>query len=197
MLHLLNCNKINIVSQSDPFDFSKNGNIEKVRHNIGIIGATPLETGYADEKLLKDACRKYGIESPLIFGICSGQNGLNEIKNAPLTCKKNLVVSPAGLKAAKYLEEKFNIPYEIAFPFIPEKIMEEVKEEAKKKVNETNAATSRVLIIHTQFAANELRNRIRHLISDSEKEIDIATFFMFDNEYAESGDMRLAGEDDL
>ena len=193
----VNCNKINIVSQSDPFDFSKNGNIEKVRHNIGIIGATPLETGYADEKLLKDACRKYGIESPLIFGICSGQNGLNEIKNAPLTCKKNLVVSPAGLKAAKYLEEKFNIPYEVAFPFIPEKIMEEVKEEAKKKVNETNAATSRVLIIHTQFAANELRKTIIKNSNMDEDKIDCASFFMQADEYTAPGDFHLSGEDEL
>ena len=187
----VNCNKINIVSQSDPFDFSKNGNIEKVRHNIGIIGATPLETGYADEKLLRDACSKYGIESPVIFGIRSeanGQNALEEVKNAPLTCKKNLVVSPAGLKTAKYLEDNFNIPYEVAFPFIPE----EVKENAGK----IDVTTSRVLIVHTQFAANELR-KIMTKNTSKQAVIDCASFFMQADKYTEPGDFHLSGEDDL
>ena len=191
----------NSISESDPFDISKTDNIEKVRHNIGIIGATPLETGYADEKLLKDACAKYRIDSPIIFGICSDQNGLDEIRNVPYTCKKNLVVSPAGLKAAKYLEDNFNIPYEVAFPFIPDEVV--------TKANDIDIATSKVLIIHTQFAANELRNimeknaagkldnKIDSSFLNQADNIDCATFFMQADDYTKPGDFHLSGEDDL
>lgn len=190
---------IQLFKEFVPADSDKEHNIEHNQDNnkegagnsIGIIGATPLETGYADENLLRDACSKYGIESPVIFGIRSeanGQNALEEVKNAPLTCKKNLVVSPAGLKAAKYLEDNFNIPYEVAFPFIPE----EVKENAGK----IDVTTSRVLIVHTQFAANELR-KIMTKNTSKQAVIDCASFFIQADKYTEPGDFHLSGEDDL
>ena len=71
---------------------------------------------------------------------------LDDVKKAS-ECEKNIVISLAGLKAAKYLKDKFDIPYEIAFPFIPENI---VKEASKHK-------DAKTLIIRSQFAGNELR----------------------------------------
>ena len=158
------------------------------KNMTGIIGATPLETGYSSAKVLTEFCRSYGIDDSVIYGIGSG---LEAIKNAGKV-KKNLVVSAAGIKAAKYLEETFSVPYEVGYPFISENVMKEVT-----SIGEKGEKIEKILIVHSQFAANELRNRIRHLHKDSEMTIDNATFFMFDEDYAEEGDMRLAGEDDL
>jgi len=97
-------------------------------------------------------------------------------------CEKNIVVSLAGLKAAKYLNEKFGIPYEIAYPFIPENIISEAKNSSGKKI----------LIIRSQFAANELRA----LIGNTEN-TKCATWFMQDKTFALDGDIKLSGEDDL
>ena len=158
------------------------------KNMVGILGATPLETGYSSSDVLTEFCRSYGIEESVIFGIGSG---LEAIKNAGML-KKNLVVSAAGIKAAKYLEEHFSVPYEVGYPFIPESVINEVSAIVEKKEQ-----IDKILIIHSQFAANELRNRIRSLSSDPEIKIDIATFFMFDDDYSEEGDVRLTGEDDL
>ncbi len=40
------------------------------------------------------------------------ETGLDEVRNASLAAK-NVVVSPAALKAAQYLQKKFGTPYEI------------------------------------------------------------------------------------
>ena len=97
-------------------------------------------------------------------------------------CEKNIVISLAGLKAAVYLKDKFGTPYEIAYPFIPENILAEAHKYSGKNI----------LIIHSQFVANELRNSIGN--ADS---IKCATWFMQDINFACDGDIALSGEDDL
>ena len=49
-----------------------------------------------------------------------------------------------------------------------------------------------ILIIHSQFAANELRNSIGNV-----ENIKCATWFMQDKDFACDGDIALSGEDDL
>lgn len=164
---------------------------------VGILGATPLETGYSSENVLTEFCKAYGINNPLIYGIGTGLDGIRKAGNV----QKNLVVSPAGIKAAKYLEETFSVPFEVGYPFIPESVMAEVVN--IWKTSETSESR-KILIVHSQFAANELRTRIRKMqgtdineINHTEIEIDNATFFMFDKDYAETSDRRLDGEDEL
>ena len=163
-------------------------------NSVGIIGATPLETGFSEDKPLKEMCSKYGIDAPVIYSIGTS---LEDVKNAPRV-QKNLVVSVAGLKAAEYLKETYGTPYEVGFPFIPEEV------QAASKAAVSNALTGaedgeavRVLIIHTQFAANELRNIIRKDLNENAVEINNATWFMQDDRYTEEGDFRLTGEDEL
>ena len=146
---------------------------EKVEGKVGIIGATPIETGYKDaEKLSAYLTGNTVIDS-------MGTTMEDVIKASE--CEKNIVVSLAGLKAAKYLNDKFGIPYEIAYPFIPKNIIDEAKKYAGKNI----------LIIHSQFAANELR------IAIGTDNVKCATWFMLDKEYTLEGDIQLSGEDDL
>ena len=164
---------------------------EKVEGKIGVIGATPIETGYKDAEILRQfladnkellnaknsEISKY-TENTVIYSMGST---LEDVIRAS-ECEKNIVISLAGLKAAKYLEDKFGTPYEIAYPFIPEHIIKEAK----------NYSDKNILIIRSQFAANELRNAI----GNTDK-IKCATWFMQDNEYTLDGDIKLSGEDDL
>ena len=189
--------------------------VEGVKHpeSTGIIGATPLETGYSSPEMLLRGCTKYNIKNPVIYGLGTG---LDEIRNADKVTK-NIVVSAAGIKAAKYLEERFGIPYETGYPFIPEKVIDDVRTLLEEKVA-TGKSDIRILIIHSQFAANELRNIIRNEFStmiqngsrndmqneirndmqnESDVTIDAATFFMMNDDYKEDGDLRLSGEDEL
>ena len=146
---------------------------EKKKGKVGIIGATPIETGYKDAEILS----AYLTGNTVIYSM--GTTLEDVIKASE--CEKNIVVSLAGLKAAKYLNDKFGIPYEIAYPFIPENIIDEAKKYAGKNI----------LIIHSQFAANELRKAI------GGDNIKCATWFMQDKEFALEGDIQLSGEDDL
>ena len=146
---------------------------EKVEGKVGIIGATPIETSYKDAEKIN----AYLTGNTVIYSM--GTTLEDVIKASE--CEKNIVVSLAGLKAAKYLNDKFGIPYEIAYPFIPENIIDEAKKYAGKNI----------LIIHSQFAANELRKAI------GGDNIKCATWFMQDKEFALEGDIQLSGEDDL
>ena len=160
--------------------------------SVGVIGATPLETGYSNSEKLIEMCEAAGIENPVIYGMGTGRD---EIRNAGKV-KKNLVVSVGGLKAAKYLQENFGTEYEVGYPFIPEQVLEDI-EKIEKIDDDSERIPERILIIHSQFAANELRNRIRDKFRNLNGTINCATFFMQEEEYSEDGDIRLAGEDEL
>ena len=146
----------------------------------GIIGATPLETGYSTPEPLMQGLERYGIENPVIYSMGTG---LDEIRLSA-SAGKNLVVSAAGIAAAEYLKEKFGVPYETGYPFIPEEVIAEAK----------GIKDGKVLIVHSQFAANELRRVIR---GEGNAEVDCGTFFMMNEDYSEENDIRLAGEDEL
>ncbi len=151
---------------------------EKKVGKVGIIGATPIETGFKDAGNLKKYLSEKGYDDAVIYSMGTT---LEDVTKAG-ECEKNIVISLAGLKAAEYLKGKFGTPYEIAYPFIPENILAEAHKYSGKNI----------LIIHSQFAANELRNSIGNTAN-----IKCATWFMQDKDFACDGDIALSGEDDL
>lgn len=157
----------------------------------GILGATPLETGYSTSEPLIEMAKAYGIENPLIYGMGSGLEAIREIGRI----KENLVVTPAGLKTARYLEEECGVPYTVGYPFTPQDVKKQILDSIERLLSKGKESATRVLIIHTQFAANELRSLILNKYPDIS--IDVATFFMQSPDYREEGDVRLSGEDDL
>ena len=145
---------------------------ETVAGKVGIIGATPLNTGLKTADIIKD---KY--ENAVCFGMDSG---LDEIINAS-ECEKIIVIANSGIKSAEYLKEKFGIGYEFDFPCIPEETLNKAKELENKKV----------LIIHQQTAANVLREKINGC------EVDCATWFEFNTDIAKENDLRIKNEEDF
>ena len=97
--------------------------------------------------------------------VCYGMgDGLDEVRNASLAAK-NVVVSPAALKAAQYLQKKFGTPYEIAYPLVSE-LVPEVNYQGKK-----------ILIVQQQVIANAVRKEIEKRTGEKEA-ITTATWFM-------------------
>ncbi|MBR4223913.1 MAG: hypothetical protein IKR73_03795 [Oscillospiraceae bacterium] len=128
---------------------------------VGVVGCTPLDVGM-DVQLP---------EGHIAFGMGSG---FDEIRHAA-RCERMIVCAPCGVAAARYMEERFGIPYEVGYPFpLPDVTREDT--------------VGKTLIIHQQFAANALREHTGG---------DTASFFMMLPDYMREGDRHIHSEDEL
>ena len=148
-------------------DGKRNGKNEDVsvdiedRPRVGIIGMTPQDV--SDLKAAEKIRKLYADQG--LCAVCYGMgDGLEEVRNASLAAK-NVVVSPAALKAAQYLQKKFGTPYEIAYPLVSE-LVPEVNYQGKK-----------ILIVQQQVIANAVRKEIEKRTWEKET-ITTATWFM-------------------
>lgn len=147
-----------------------------IKNKVGVIGATPLNISEVSAEHFVSALEDQGLK-PVCFGMGSG---LDEVKRAS-ECEKFLVISPSGIKAAEYLQERFGIPFETGFPYIPENIIAQICDIKHKNV----------LIVHQQFAANALRERL------SDCNVRCASWFMTSSDNMREGDFRIADEEDF
>ena len=147
---------------------------------IGVLGLTPHDVSdlHVEEKFRK-------LENENTHYVCYGMGaGIDKVKTAG-SADKNLVVAPAALETAKYLEKEFGTPYEVGYPFVDE-LIPELDYERKK-----------ILIIHQQVIANAIRQEIR-IRSDEQQntEVTVASWFMMKSEFSEEGDLSLKEEKD-
>lgn len=146
---------------------------------IGVLGLTPHDVSdlNIEEKFRKS-------ENENTHYICYGMRaGIDKVKTAGST-DKNLVVAPAALETAKYLEKEFGTPYEVGYPFVDE-LIPELGYERKK-----------ILIIHQQVIANAIRQEIRTRSDEQNTEVTVASWFMMKSELSEEGDLSLKEEMD-
>lgn len=146
---------------------------------IGVLGLTPHDVSdlNVEEKFRK-------IENENTHYICYGMGaGIDEVKSAGFV-DKNLVVSPAALETAKYLEKEFGTPYEVGYPFVDEWIPE------------LDYVGKKILIIHQQVIANAIRQEIRTRSDEQNTEFTVASWFMMKSELLEEGDLSLKEEMD-
>ena len=145
---------------------------------IGVFGANPLDMGdLAAAEKLKKLYRKENIDAQIM---CYGMGaGIEELKKASMA-EKNIVVAPSGLKAAKYLKELFQTPYEICNPL------------ALSFLPEMDYAKKRVLVIQQQVSAHTLR---AELLKRGAAEVTAANWFMQIPELTQENDIRLTQED--
>lgn len=148
-------------------DGKRNGKNEDVsvdiedRPRVGIIGMTPQNV--SDLKAAEKIRKLYADQG--LRAVCYGMgDGLDEVRNASLAAK-NVVVSPAALKAAQYLQKKFGTPYEIAYPL------------ASELVPEVNYQGKKILIVQQQVITNAVRKEIEKRTGEKEA-ITTATWFM-------------------
>ena len=146
---------------------------------IGVLGLTPHDVSALkiEEKFRKS-------ENENTHYICYGMRaGIDKVKTAG-SADKNLVVAPAALETAKYLEKEFGTPYEVGYPFVDE-LIPELGYERKK-----------ILIIHQQVIANAIRQEIRTRSDEQNTEVTVASWFMMKSELSEEGDLSLKEEMD-
>ena len=146
---------------------------------IGVLGLTPHDVSdlNVEEKFRKS-------ENENTHYICYGMRaGIDKVKTAG-SADKNLVVAPAALETAKYLEKEFGTPYEVGYPFVDELIPE------------LDYAGKKILIIHQQVIANAIRQEIRTRSDEQNTEVTVASWFMMKSELSGEGDLSLKEEKD-
>lgn len=144
---------------------------------IGVLGVTPLDMSdlRAGERITA-VLREQGWHTVDCYGMGAGLDRVCSAAGA----EKNLVVSPAGLKAAQYLKDTFGTPYEIDDPLAP------------ALLPEGDFTGRRVLVIHQQVTANALRAALEQRGSG---EVTVATWFLKKAALARPGDIALKEED--
>ena len=146
-------------------------------HKIGVLGMTPQDVSdlAAADKIRDLFQRKYGQKAVCY---CMG-DGLEEVKKAS-SVSKNIVVSPAALATAKYLEKTFRTPYEIYYPLV-EDLLPEMDYTGK-----------RILVVHQQVIADSIR---KELLKRGAGTVQTACWFMMKKELQADEDVILRDED--
>ena len=149
---------------------------------LGIIGAAPLELGIISSERITAEYKSKGWEEVVCYGMGSS---LEDVKNAS-SAEKNIVCSVSAIKAAEYLKKQFGTPYEIEFPLscLPKGLRDDPQSLAGK----------RVLVIHTQTAAEAVRKLAEE---NGCAKCDAATFFMQKKELLRENDMFFEDESSL
>ena len=147
---------------------------------IGLLGLTPLDFSAGERNRLADALRKEGWSAVCCY------DRLTDFTQP--CCRKNLVVSPLGLPAARFLAEHCGIPYEIGLPgaFL---------NNLTAKIASGLAKEDHVLIIHQQVLAGALRRALRQ--GGHHGPITCATFFEQPAGTSEPGDAVFREEDEF
>ena len=146
-------------------------------HKIGVLGMTPQDVSdlAAADKIRDLFQRKYGQKAVCY---CMG-DGLEEVKKAS-SVSKNIVVSPAALATAKYLEKTFRTPYEIYYPLV------------KDLIPEMDYTGKRILVVHQQVIADSIR---KVLLERGAEIVQTASWFMMKKELQADEDVILRDED--
>ena len=170
-----------------------NLDIEKKQGKIGVLGLTPQDISdlQAPKKIREYYQEKEAICYCMGENVCRSTDGLDNHRTAG-EVEKNIVVSPAALAAAKYLEKTFGTPYEVTYPIVEE------------LVPDMDYRRKKILIVHQQVIGNAMRAEIRRRCQkvngdpsvDNNAVITVASWFMMKQELSEEGDISLREEDD-
>ncbi len=145
---------------------------------VGILGMTPQDVSdlKAADKL-REKFKSQGHQA-----VCYGMgDGLDEVKKAS-SVGKNIVVSPAALECARYLEKTFGTPYEVGYPLVEE------------LVPDMEYAGKKILIVQQQVMAGSIRAELRKRGGDGK--ITVASWFSMEKDLLEEGDVSLKDEED-
>ena len=145
---------------------------------VGILGMTPQDVSdLAAADKIRDLFRQKQDMQAVCY--CMG-DGLEEVKKAS-SVSKNIVVSPAAIATAQYLEKTFGTPYEIAYPLV---------EELLPEMDYTN---KKILVVHQQVIADSVRGELQNRGAES---VQTAGWFMMKKELQKEKDTALRDEED-
>ena len=151
---------------------------EVIPGRIGILGMTPQDI--SDLRAADRLRERLAAEGKT--AVCYGMgDGLDEVKKAS-SAEKNIVVSPAALECARYLEKTFGTPYEVGYPLV-EELVPDMEYTGKK-----------ILIVQQQVMAGSIREELQKRGADGE--ITVASWFSMEKDLLEEGDVSLKDEED-
>lgn len=148
------------------------------RGRLNVLGCTPMDLSCTDAAPLRRALEAEGWREVALLGMDAT---LDDVRRAG-TAERSLVVSPSGLAAARWLERRFGVPYDVGLPL------------ADALVPDRPWEGARVLVVHQQVAADSIR---RVLLARGASEVACATFFMQPEECRRPGDLALRDEADF
>ena len=145
---------------------------------VGILGMTPQDISdlHAADRIRKRFAEEG--KTAVCYGMGDGLGAVKKVSNV----ERHIVVSPAALEAAKYLERTYGTPYEVGYPLVDELIFD-MDYHGKK-----------VLIVHQQVIGSAIREEI--LKKSPDAQITVASWFMVKPELRKDGDLHLRDEED-
>ena len=145
---------------------------------VGILGMTPQDISdlHAADRIRKRFTEEG--KTAVCYGMGDGLGAVKKVSNV----ERHIVVSPAALEAAKYLERTYGTPYEVGYPLVDELIFD-MDYHGKK-----------VLIVHQQVIGSAIREEISKRAPDAQ--ITVASWFMVKPELRKDGDLHLRDEED-
>ena len=145
---------------------------------VGILGMTPQDISdlHAADRIRKRFTEEG--KTAVCYGMGDGLGAVKKVSNV----ERHIVVSPAALEAAKYLERTYGTPYEVGYPLVDELIFD-MDYHGKK-----------VLIVHQQVIGFAIREEILKKAPDTQ--ITVASWFMVKPELRKDGDLHLRDEED-
>ena len=144
---------------------------------VGILGMTPQDVSDLAADKIRDLFRQKQDMQAVCY--CMG-DGLEEVKKAS-SVSKNIVVSPAAIATAQYLEKTFGTPYEIDYPLVEELLPE------------IDYANKKILVVHQQVIADSVCRELQNRGAES---VQTAGWFMMKKELLKAGDIAIRDEDD-
>ena len=151
---------------------------EVIPGRIGILGMTPQDI--SDLRAADRIRERFAAEGKT--AVCYGMGDELEAVKKVSNVEKHIVVSPAALEAAKYLERTYGTPYEVGYPLVEELI------------SETDYSGKRVLIVQQQVIGSAIREEILKKAPDAQ--VTVASWFMVKPELRKKGDLHLRDEED-
>lgn len=177
----------------------------RIESGINIIGATPLDIGNDRHiKKLAALLTNVGCRVVSCWAMGSTLDGIAQSAGARL----NIVVSHAGLEAARYMEREHGIPYFAGVPIGCEPTGEFIGKicslldlgcksgpvpHAEENLSGGNSRTA--LVLGEQLMSNAIRHCLRADMGITK--VDVASFFGMEKDLMEKDDNCLAEEDDL
>ena len=145
---------------------------------VGILGMTLQDISdlHAADRIRKRFAEEG--KTAVCYGMGDELGAVKKVSNV----ERHIVVSPAALEAAKYLERTYGTPYEVGYPLVDELIFD-MDYHGKK-----------VLIVHQQVIGFAIREEILKRAPDAQ--ITEASWFMVKPELRKDGDLHLRDEED-
>ncbi|MCD8046701.1 MAG: nitrogenase component 1 [Clostridiales bacterium] len=170
---------------------------KKDSHAVGVLGVNPLDVSMLHpDRILRKTLGDEGYARVYCYGMDSdsektGEKGsgfpaLTMIEKAG-SVAKNIVLAPSGMRAAEYLQKIYGTPYETAYPLLSEEFRRRLRSLAGK----------RVLIVHQQIAANEIRREIAADSAENREKIVCGTWFMQVPELKKTQDVTFEREEEF